>query len=100
MEGDLQRQLGENLRAYRVVNGLSQEELADRLRVSRGYVSALERGERNLTLQVVERLSDSVGSASLVLLGPDFQRTLKKAARIPPKPLRRTRRDRGSGAAR
>jgi transcriptional regulator with XRE-family HTH domain len=68
VEGDLQRALGDNLRAYRLDRGLSQEALADQLGMHRTYMGALERGERNLTLRSVERLADRLGVAPLDLL--------------------------------
>lgn len=58
MVGDLQRVVGSNLRALRVKIGLSQEQFAEHLAVHRTYMGAVERGERNLTLQTVERLAE------------------------------------------
>jgi transcriptional regulator with XRE-family HTH domain len=58
MEGDLQRSVGANLRAYREARGLSQEAFADMLELHRTYVGGLERGERNLTLKTVERMAE------------------------------------------
>jgi transcriptional regulator with XRE-family HTH domain len=57
VEGDLQRQLGANLRALRLKRGLSQEAMADLLGIHRTYIGGLERGERNVTLRTVERLA-------------------------------------------
>lgn len=57
MEGDLQRVVGENLRAYRRERGLSQEAFAQVLGVHRTYMGGLERGERNLTLKALERIA-------------------------------------------
>ena len=57
-EGDLQRTVGANLRAYRLERGLSQEAFAEMLGVHRTYMGAMERGERNLTLKAVERYAD------------------------------------------
>ncbi len=59
--GDLQRVVGRNLRAYREARGLSQEVFAHRLGVHRTYMGGLERGERNLTLQSLERLAEDLG---------------------------------------
>lgn len=59
--GDLQRIVGKNLRAHRLALGLSQEAFADRLGVHRTYLGGLERGERNLTLQSLERLAQQLG---------------------------------------
>jgi transcriptional regulator with XRE-family HTH domain len=71
MEGDLQRIIGRNLRAYREARGLSQEAFADVLGVHRTYMGAIERGERNLTLQSVERLAGRIGVEPVSLLIAD-----------------------------
>lgn len=68
MEGDLQRTVGRNLRAYRVARALSQEAFADVLGVHRTYMGGLERGERNLTLKSLERIAERLGMAPLELL--------------------------------
>jgi transcriptional regulator with XRE-family HTH domain len=70
MEGDLQRSVGRNLRAYRQARGLSQEAFADTLGVHRTYMGGIERGERNLTLKSVERIAARVGLDPLALLQP------------------------------
>lgn len=70
MEGDLQRILGRNLRAYRKARGLSQEAFADVLGFHRTYMGGLERGERNLTLKAVERLAKQLNEEPLSLLQP------------------------------
>jgi transcriptional regulator with XRE-family HTH domain len=68
VEGDLQRTLGRNLRAYRSQRGLSQEAFAATLGVHRTYMGGLERGERNLTLKSVERIAERLGLEPLDLL--------------------------------
>lgn len=70
MEGDLQRTVGENLRAHRQDRGLSQEAFADVLGVHRTYMGGVERGERNLTLRSVERLAQRAGLDPVELLRP------------------------------
>ena len=69
MEGDLQRAFGRNVRQLRQDRGLSQETLADVLDVHRTFVGGVERGERNLTLQTVERLSARLEADPIALLG-------------------------------
>jgi len=69
VEGDLQRTFGRNVRQLRLDRGLSQESLADALDVHRTFVGGVERGERNLTLRTVERLSERLEADPLVLLG-------------------------------
>jgi transcriptional regulator with XRE-family HTH domain len=68
MEGDLQRTVGRNLRAYRQARGLSQEAFAELVGVHRTYMGGLERGERNLTLRSLERLARVLAVAPLDLL--------------------------------
>ncbi|HKO38011.1 MAG TPA: helix-turn-helix transcriptional regulator [Solirubrobacterales bacterium] len=70
MEGDLQRTIGQNLRAYRLARGLSQEAFAEILGVHRTYMGSVERGERNLTLRSVERLAARLEEEPLALLQP------------------------------
>ena len=68
MEGDLQRRVGANLRAYREEQGLSQESFAEVVGVHRTYLGGLERGERNLTLKSLERLAETLDLDPLDLL--------------------------------
>ena len=70
MEGDLQRTVGQNLRAYRQARGLSQETFADVLGVHRTYMGGIERGERNLTLKSLERIAGRIDVDPLELLKP------------------------------
>jgi len=68
MEGDLQRNVGRNLRAYRQARDLSQEAFAEVLGVHRTYMGGVERGERNLTLKSVERIAAKLDVEPLELL--------------------------------
>jgi DNA-binding XRE family transcriptional regulator len=70
VEGDLQRTVGKNLRAYRMRRGLSQEAFADVIGVHRTYMGGVERGERNLTLKSVERIAEKIDVDALELLRP------------------------------
>jgi transcriptional regulator with XRE-family HTH domain len=71
VEGDLQRTVGHNLRAYRQARGLSQEAFADVLGVHRTYMGGVERGERNLTLKSLERIAQRIDVDPITLLQPD-----------------------------
>lgn len=68
MEGDLQRVVGRNLRAYRRERGLSQEAFADVVGIHRTYMGGIERGERNLTLKKLEAIAGQLGLDPLDLL--------------------------------
>jgi transcriptional regulator with XRE-family HTH domain len=70
MTGDLQTTLGRRLRERRSELGISQKEFAERLGLQRSYVGALERGERNPTLQSLEKLAAGLGVDPSDLLEP------------------------------
>jgi transcriptional regulator with XRE-family HTH domain len=59
------------MRAIREGARLSQRELAQSLSLHRTYVGAVERGERNLSLQTLERLAHGLGVDPVELLATD-----------------------------
>lgn len=54
---DVRQRLARNLLQLRQEKGWSQEEFADHAGIHRTYVSDLERGARNPTIAIVERLA-------------------------------------------
>ncbi|MBP8672164.1 MAG: helix-turn-helix transcriptional regulator [Sphingobium sp.] len=54
---DIRQRLAANLRRLRNEKGWSQEDYADRAGIHRTYVSDIERGARNPTITVVEKLA-------------------------------------------
>lgn len=59
-EAMLLANLGEVVRKRRLTLNLSQEELAARAGVHRTYLSDIERGARNITITVLNRLSEAL----------------------------------------
>lgn len=49
-----------NLKEQRLAKGLSQEDLADLCGLHRTYVGSVERGERNISIDNMERLALSL----------------------------------------
>ena len=60
--------VGRALRRYRTAKGLSQEEFADLCGLDRTYVSGIERGLRNPTVVVLERMAAVLGIQSTAFL--------------------------------
>ena len=58
---DIRVRLGQNVRKLREAKGWSQEDYADRAGIHRTYVSDIERGKRNPTVTVVEKLAAPFG---------------------------------------
>ncbi|WP_421854367.1 helix-turn-helix domain-containing protein [Novosphingobium sp.] len=58
---DIRHRLGRNVRTLRTALGLSQEELAGRAGLHRTYASDIERGTRNPSITVVEKLAMVLG---------------------------------------
>jgi transcriptional regulator with XRE-family HTH domain len=62
--------LAANLRRLRTEVGLSQEELADRAGVHRTYISSVERGQRNVSLENIFGLATALGVDPRDLIAP------------------------------
>ena len=54
---DVSARFGEKLRRLRMEREISQEELAGRAELHRTYVSSVERGQRNVTIETIEKLA-------------------------------------------
>ncbi len=65
---DVRGRLGANVKRLRQAKGLSQEELAFEADMHRTYVSGIERGRRNPTVTVLERLAQALGATSSELI--------------------------------
>ena len=57
---DILARFGNRLRELRQAKGISQEALADLAGLHRTYVSSVERGERNISLQNIDRLASAL----------------------------------------
>lgn len=61
----------ENLRKARLAKGLSQEDLAEVANLHRTYVGSVERAERNVSIDNMERLAAAVNLPLPKLLKED-----------------------------
>jgi transcriptional regulator with XRE-family HTH domain len=56
----LRKIFSDNVRKYRTEQALSQEELAEKTGLHRTYIGSVERGERNITIDVMEKISNGL----------------------------------------
>lgn len=72
---DVVQLLGENVRYYRKLKGMTQEQLAADAGMERSYVSDLERGTRNPSVLALGRLADALRiDASLLLVSKNSEK--------------------------
>jgi len=60
MKKDILIKFGKRVREERLRLGLSQEELAERAKVHRTYIGMIERAEKNITLQNIEKIAQAL----------------------------------------
>lgn len=60
--------LATNIKKYRKMNALSQEELAYKAGLHRTYISSVERCERNVSIDAIEKLANALNVSIYKLL--------------------------------
>ena len=65
---DIRQRLGTNLRRLRLEKGLGQEKFALEYGFDRTYISGIERGVRNPTIVIVQKLADALDVPIIALL--------------------------------
>ncbi len=68
MAEDIKLKLGRKIRETRVKEGYSQEELASRCGLHRTYISDIERGERNVSVENIEKIAKALKTEANELL--------------------------------
>ena len=61
MKKEVLIKFGQKVREERTKLGLSQEELAGRAGVHRTYIGMIERAEKNITLENIEKIAKALG---------------------------------------
>lgn len=57
---DIKKQLGLEIRKIRLAKGYSQEKLAEISGLHRTYIGGVERGERNIGIENLKKIADSL----------------------------------------
>jgi transcriptional regulator with XRE-family HTH domain len=61
MSTNINIKFGKKVREERLKLGLSQEELAEKAGVHRTYIGMIERAEKNITLENIEKIAKALG---------------------------------------
>ncbi len=60
MSSNILKKFGKRVRQERIKQNLSQEELAEKAGVHRTYIGMVERAEKNITLQNIEKIAKAL----------------------------------------
>lgn len=60
MKKEILMKFGERIRGERIKQNLSQEKLASKAGLHRTYIGMIERGEKNITLENIERIAKAL----------------------------------------
>lgn len=62
MKSQILKLFGKRVRDKRVELGISQEELGKRAQLHRTYIGMIERAEKNVTLENIEKIANALGT--------------------------------------
>lgn len=57
---DIVKVFGTNMKKYRIALGLSQEKFAEKCGLHRTYISSVERFQRNISIENIQRIADAL----------------------------------------
>jgi len=69
----IRQQFGKRFKELRLASGMSQEAFADKCGFARSYMSRIERGRANPSLDAIEVLADGLGVAVKALFDTDCE---------------------------
>lgn len=65
---DIKKKFGIRLKELRLQKGLSQEKLANIAEIDRTYIPSIEKGKRNVSITVIERLARALNVEIIELI--------------------------------
>ena len=57
---DIRIRFGQKVKKYRLKKNLSQESLANKANIDRTYIPSIEKGERNVSIIIVEKIANAL----------------------------------------
>lgn len=76
MQKNISNSISKNIKKYRLINDMTQEELAGKLNLDTQYYAQLERGERNFTIEKIIHLCSifHIGIEDIIEVAPTEQK--------------------------
>lgn len=68
---EIRKLVGRNFARLRAESGLTQEQVAERANISQQYISGLERGQRNPTVETLYQIATALGVSHVELVRLD-----------------------------
>ncbi|WP_433941855.1 helix-turn-helix domain-containing protein [Paenibacillus lautus] len=59
--------IGERIKHLRKEQGMTQEELAEKAGINASYIGTVERGERNISIETLEKIIEGLGVSSTAM---------------------------------
>lgn len=69
---NLVKTIGERVRYFRLYRGFTQEELAEKANVHYTYIGGIERGERNISLETLNKITEALEISPTDLFEQNF----------------------------
>ncbi|WP_098749496.1 helix-turn-helix transcriptional regulator [Paenibacillus sp. EZ-K15] len=63
----LLKMIGERIKQLRKKQGMTQEELAEKAGINASYIGTVERGERNISIETLEKIIEGLGVSSAAM---------------------------------
>lgn len=73
----LNKIVSKNIRYARILSSISQEELANKMNINQSYISAIESGNKPISLNRLEKIAKILGVKPYILLKEDLENDLK-----------------------
>lgn len=70
---NMRKLVGRNFARLRKASGMSQEQVAERANLSQQYISGIENGKRNPTVETLYAIAQAFGVSHVELVKPDEQ---------------------------
>jgi len=67
-----------NIRYIRILNSITQEELANAMNINQSHISAIENGNKIISLKRIEEIAKILKVEPYVLLKEDLQKNIKE----------------------